>query len=852
MMIPNPKNNKHAPLQSNQTLPPAFRRSLMSLAVGCSLAAPAPVLFAQSSGGLLEEVMVTAQRRSESVQDVPYAISAYSSDRLENRGVVNMVDIARMAAGVQVLDQGPGSRFGANNFVIRGLNTTSTESGALYTGRTVAPVSTYFGETPVFFPMKVTDIQRVEVLRGPQGTLYGSGSLGGSIRFIPNEPDPSALAGELSIQSSLTKDADDPGYGVDGMLNVPLSDRAALRVVAGFEQSAGFIDAKGLTQFDSSGDPVPANPSNPSSGFVLQPTQEDVNEAQLWYARATLLWELNEDWSAKISLHHEDQEIDAAQVHNGGWSGGRFDVSDVNVPGVPWANPNGCPGGCWGPEGATNYPSAGRNEHTWVGLEPSENDLDLFALDIQGNIGFATVTSATSYYETQWRGDVFTNYNGFTPEVRPIAYDYGYFPRFTIPTEGTADQEGFTQELRLTSTSDGQVDYVVGAFYQKIEMSQTNDGFYPGLREWFSNVLSYDFPNAEFGDQYWSFKSESESENIAVFGEVTWRVSDRWQMKVGARQFWTEFEHNVAQSLYLCGDICSSTGDPTGFDSNGSDTDDSDNLFRFNTSYNINDDTMAYFNYAQGFRRGGANGNLTVGPFASLPQYQEFESDTATNWEVGLKGTLGGMANYSIAAFLIEWDDPQIDTAAPTGAAYTVNLEEAESVGIELELQGAVGERFTYMLGYAYTDATNSKDIVLLDYVPFGIFDNTLGETLRLEDGARLPGVSEHQVSLEANYFYPMESGELRFNVNGSYRSDAVALDIGFNGLPVEYDGFTIVNATVAFHSNGAWAATLWGSNLSDEEGVTGGAPNYVYGAQGTSLFVTRPRTFGLRLEYSF
>ena len=844
------KYNKKVPATSRHTSASVFRRSPMSLAVGCVLAGLTPGSLAQSNESLLEEVLVTAQRRTESVQDVPYAISAYTSDALRQRGVVNMVDIARMAAGVQLVDQGPGSRFGANNFVIRGLNTTSYESGALYTGRTVAPVSTYFGETPVFFPIKMTDIQRVEVLRGPQGTLYGSGSLGGSIRFIPNEPDPDAFAGEFNVESSWTNDAGDPGYGGNGVVNIPLSDQAALRIVAGYEESAGFIDAKGLAQFGANGEPVPSNPANPSSGFALLPTKKDVNDAELWYLRASLLFEFNDDWNAKLSYHHEDQEIDAAQVHNGGWSGGRFDVSDVDVPGVPWPNPAGCPGGCWGPEAATIYPSVGDNEHTQVGLDPSDNDLDLFTLDIQGNIGFASVSSSTSYYETEWSGEVYSNYNGFTPEQTSIAYFYGYFPRYTIINGGTVDQEGFSQELRLSSTSGGRFDYIVGAFYQNIEAAQNTSGFYPGTRQWFSDVLAFDLPNGQFGDQYWDFASKSEAEDVAVYGELTWHATKRWQFKVGARQFWTEFESDLSEALYTCGAACSATGDPTGRNINSLGSSDSDQLFRFNTSFDITDDTLVYFNLAQGFRRGGANGIWQVGPFASLPRYNTFEADTATNWEAGVKGSLGGRTNYSLAAFFIQWDDPQVDTAAPSGAAYTVNLEEAESVGVELELQGVLGDRFTYMLGYAYTDATNSKDVVLHDYVSFGFFTNTTIESFNMEDGDRLPGSSEHQLSLEANYTYPLESGKyLRFNANGSYRSDTVALDVGFNSLPVEYDGFAIVNAAVALHSD-TWTATLWGSNLSDEEGVTGGAPDHIYGSQGTALYVTRPRTFGLRLDY--
>ena len=210
--------NSHIEL-SNDNLISAKKWKMrpLALAVLCASGAAATNGYAQdeASGsykGTLEEIIVTATRRNESTQDIPYNISAVTSDTLENSGVAGLGDIARIVPGISFVDQGPVSRGQKKNLVLRGINSSAATNNRGNGDESVATVSTYLGETPVFFSLTTKDLERVEVLRGPQGTVYGSGAVGGTIRFIPKKPDlENGFSVVIDGQGSVTED------GVEGV-----------------------------------------------------------------------------------------------------------------------------------------------------------------------------------------------------------------------------------------------------------------------------------------------------------------------------------------------------------------------------------------------------------------------------------------------------------------------------------------------------------------------------------------------------------------------------------------------------------------------------------------------------------
>jgi len=171
----------------------------------------------------LQEIIVTATRRSASAQDIPASITAITGKTLEQAGIVDTVDLARSLAGINVTDKGPFGGVNGSTLIIRGLNSDSTSGEFIQSSPIVQPVATYVDDTPLFFNLRLQDIDRVEILRGPQGTLYGSGSLGGTIRFVQNAPDPQAFDAKVEAGLSDTAHTHALNYDVNGMLNLPLS-----------------------------------------------------------------------------------------------------------------------------------------------------------------------------------------------------------------------------------------------------------------------------------------------------------------------------------------------------------------------------------------------------------------------------------------------------------------------------------------------------------------------------------------------------------------------------------------------------------------------------------------------------
>src|ERR1700734_4197132 len=217
---------------------------------------------APATTGMLEEVIVTATRRAVSAQDLPISITAVTGATLDQAGVEDVAELAHSMAGVNVTDKGPFSGINGSGLIIRGLNSEQTSGQLGLATPVVPPVATYVDDTPLFFNLRLQDLDRVEVLRGPQGTLYGSGSLGGTIRYVQNAPDPSGFDAKIELGLSDTEHTSEPNGDIYGMLNLPINDTLAVRVNAAWNYDAGFINQPNLYRLDTSGAPIPAQPGN--------------------------------------------------------------------------------------------------------------------------------------------------------------------------------------------------------------------------------------------------------------------------------------------------------------------------------------------------------------------------------------------------------------------------------------------------------------------------------------------------------------------------------------------------------------------------------------------------------------
>jgi iron complex outermembrane recepter protein len=846
---------------------------------------PTPV-FAQ-----LEEVMVTAQRRSESIQDIPYNISAFSSDQLESSRAFDIGDVSRLVPGLAYKDQGGSFRSSRNTFTLRGLNAndarlifgTDVSSGA---------VSMYFGETPLFFPLTMKDIERVEVLRGPQGTLYGSGSLGGTIRFIPKEASLDGFAIEVNGHVDSMSESDDLSYGTDFMVNIPLIENSlALRVVASWEDKAGFIDAVGLVRTDASGQPIASVPGDPTSGYILAP-EEDTNESEAKMARISLNWAPTDEFGAKFTYLNQTTEVDDFSGANPSNEGGLFDASLGRYPGAKFENPNGCQGGvafqayfpikntpCAGPGGATLYansgttlPDVGDYEHSSFKKSPGESKVDLYSLELKFELPFATLTSATSYSEVSF--DNSPDFTGFdlpnrSPTGTSVGTFSGFYPRMLGLTTSSDETDRLNQEFRLSSVGDNNIDWVVGAYYEDRESRGSALTIQPGLSEYdltvnVDNGLNF-FGPFPLGQNHFTLPDTTfvedrtfEFEDIAVFGEVTWHVNEQWQITGGARAFWQEFTHEFEQLVPFCGTFCSTPTDPN-FTLGGTTLepitrDFEDQIFKINTSYDINDETMAYFTWAEGFRHGGTNALATSGRNASLDTFLEFEPDDVTNWEVGIKGNLGDSTAYSLAFFLVEWNNYQFEFFNTAGFKTVLNGDEAQTQGIELELNGVIGEGLSYNIGYSYIDAEATKDFIAQDYSSGE--GSPIVDIVAIESGDPLPNVPDHTLTAAIDYDYELSnSWTLGFHIDGRYASDTQSgfnENINFGRDFFKIDSYTVFNAALNLDSNERWRASLFVRNIGNEQNLSAGNTAPSAGGAHAYFFSMAPRTVGLSFSYRY
>jgi iron complex outermembrane receptor protein len=228
-----------ASIASPPQIPPQYARgrrphSLLASAIAVALGTAPQVYAATEPGDTLDEVVVTANRREQNVLDVPYNISAVSGPALSNAGVSNLSDISRLLPGVTIPDLGPRANSSNSLIIIRGLNVNDPVNSAYLPWGSVPTVSTYVDDVPLFVNLQLADIQRIEVLRGPQGTLYGSGAVGGTIKILHNAPNLKTFSAEVSTEVSKTDHADARSYGAHGMLNIPISDNIAFRLSAGY------------------------------------------------------------------------------------------------------------------------------------------------------------------------------------------------------------------------------------------------------------------------------------------------------------------------------------------------------------------------------------------------------------------------------------------------------------------------------------------------------------------------------------------------------------------------------------------------------------------------------------------
>ncbi|MBS0420007.1 MAG: TonB-dependent receptor [Proteobacteria bacterium] len=854
--------------KTTATVQAILRRSaplwMLSAVAAEAQVSPSP----EESAPAPQEIVVTAQRRTQSVQDVPYNISAVGQGAIQEAGATSINDLTRLVPGLTTVDEGAGARGQTNNLTLRGLRTNSPGGGQATTetpGQTVNSVSTYWGETPIFFPMPLYDIDHVEVLRGPQGTLYGSGAEAGTIRFIPVRPQFDRVSGEAQVEGSAIEKAsqfNNWNREARAILNVPLSDTLAVRMVAGVEHDGGFITNNNLVVREGNGQfavPIPSIPGDLTSGPVIGPSRSNTNTASQWFARAALRWAPNDKIDIQAEYLHQYIYAANTQYSSPGYAGGRLDLTAPNAAAPPGAdNPAQWPNAAFNMNPGDRYTSAAFIE------SPYKDNTNLFDLVATADVGFATVTSATSYYSdnsvgvSDWTGLIdnpaTVNYNLFFP--------YNGYPRIVTPAYVPAENRAFVQELRLVSKAGSFFDYVVGGYYNRQPAKAGWLQLMPGIAA-YNAAIGMPNPSAD-GDIIWDYNRNTLFQDRALFGELTAHLTSAWQITGGVRYFSQSFKTDTLSRLPFCGAVCASDQeDPQGVTSTHGTQSIHRHVWKWNTSYDLNRDTKVYLTYSEGFRRGGANAVPIAGTYASLPAYLTFEPDLAKNYELGIKGALFDRAlSYTVDVYRVNLNNFQFDGVNLSGLPLTYNGSTARSQGAEVDLQAQLGRRTRVSLGYAYTDATVQKTFQLNDYPSYATIPSLGGDGQTaplfggpIAAGTRLPGVPKSSFTASVEHTVPVPvlgNSSLTLHADGAYRTAESANIVPTSVYNWEIPSSFVGNARATLDTGGSFAYSVFVENFTDAIGYSGGTNVQAYPYYGRFRFVTRPRTWGASVTFKF
>ncbi len=768
------------------------------------MAMPATAAMAQSE---LDELVVTARKRDEALIDVPFSVNALSEAKMRERGATNIEELSRNIAGFTVQNLGPGQ----SQVAIRGISAGQIvrdqpgvkEQVGVYLDESVISLSLFTPDIDLF------DLNRVEVLRGPQGTLYGSGSLSGTVRYITNQPSTDAFEGTVEgTVSSVSKG--EFGWDLKGMINAPLSENAALRVAAYYSNFAGFIDA-------------------------VQPggtVNEDVNGGTRQGVRASLMFKPSENLTITPRILYQTIDV-------GGFN--RVDV--FNILGNQYTT-------------TRSQARLGDLQQFTQLKEKFKDDLLLGDLTIQYEMGDLALTSISSYTDrevlvlrdaTALTGSITGGSIGLASNVYTL----------NAPLADTTDIKSFTQELRLGSNGDGAFQWVIGAFYSDVDRDYAQVLDVRGF-ETLTGIPTAG-ARAPRDALYYSTVPYTQTQ-YAVFGEATLEVNERLDVTAGLR--YASYEED--RVLTFDGIFADTTIGVKG------NTEAEDFAPRVIVAYKATDNVTLNAQASKGFRLGGINDPLnrplcSAADFATFNALStpSFDNETVWNYEAGLKARLAeGRGSLTLAAFYADIENLQatID-AGSCSSRIIVNVPKAKSSGVEAEFSMRLSENFDVSASASWNSAELTSSVR----------DATGAPIQGLRDGNRLPTVPEFQAAFSVNYTREMENGLTAYsNLTWQYVGDRFtqisdqendprtvslftnigATSVSTLSFPLELPAYDVANLRLGVR-NETWDAAVFVNNLTDERAKL--SIDRERGLRARYGYQTnQPRTIGVTVRRSF
>lgn len=616
----------------------------------------------------LQEIVVTATRRELNLQNVPQSITAFSTEDIQKQAFQNIEDVIGALPSVNLVNAMPGR----NSVIMRGVSTGSAEY------RTDSQVAVYLDDQPLTsisqqVDIQVIDIARIESLPGPQGTLFGSSSQSGTLRYITNKPDATKSSAQLDVEAGKTKGGEG-SYDVSGHFNIPIAESLAVRIVGFASHEGGYVDnVLGRTLM-----------GDRDNADVVE---KDWNDYDTYGGRVAARWQINPRWETTLSFILQNSRAD------GSWDSDPY-LGDYKL---------------------VRFFDEFRND-----------DWQQESVNIKGDLGFAELSITGSYFDRdiaytwdnmtydQWRS--FGNPGGF--------YDTGTSFGTYFNNQG---QQRSAYEVRLTSQGESRFQWMAGAFYEDV-----HDGWDAGTRiedldstpMW---ALAQGYACAApprfnvpcplpVTDIFYNNIFDKTIRQNAVFGEMTYSLTDRWSVTGGAR--WFKYDRDELDIYETPKGLPNYAGNaPVGRQQRTGTS--SDMVYKFGTEFHFDPDRMVYLLYSEGFRLGGNNGSRAVST-GTLPL--EYRPDTLKNYEAGLKSEwLENRLQLNVSLFLMRWSDIQLNesSGSPWWVRGTFNGGSAEQKGVEINgiwkaTQNLSFEASMFLADPKFTESTTFPDGAVL------------------------------------------------------------------------------------------------------------------------------------------
>jgi len=767
----------------------------------------------------LEEIIVTAAKKEQSLQDIAGSVQAISESDLKKNQAMRMEDYAKLIPSMAYMSYSPGT----GKIYMRGI---ADDNGTFIAEESVAM---YIDEQPVtqagiLVDVRMVDVNRVEALAGPQGTLYGSSAQSGTIRVITNKPDPSGFAAnvDMTMKVSGVTPRNSDSYDISAMVNVPVSDNFAIRVVGFTAEEGGFID----------------NIEGYSARFGL-----------------------NKNTDYDPSVVGEDRNDFKSE---GGRIFGRWDIDGGYVQAGVSAQNNSA--------GSLNSydPTLGDLVKIAFHDEVRDDEWTQLSLTVEKDLGWAKLISATSYFDrdifyvgerttyAMYFGTFCYYYNGYPSTSRycfqpvGVAYWYNDVPGFNTLTQWNSST---TQEFRLSNQTD-TMDWVVGLFYQERDEGwdfETQTVDYRNSQGYLNqmNYVTYYLPDrlpVTPTDIWWASYDRTEWETMAVFGEVNYRFDENWELTLGGRYFDREADkiywvENPKGALSADGYLPKNKRDNPSS---------SDFVPKVSVKYNLSENSLVYALFTEGYRPGGVNRGRSEAPI--YPDV--YDADYLDNYEFGFKSTLlDGRFRLNLTYFSMDWENYQIELVDPS------NLPCGSENAYPAPQCGQPWQKVVANLGDAESDGLQMEVLALInDSTEFGFNSQWVSaETVSpLADGSapagsRLPQVPEFKANMWIEKSIPisfMGANEAFFRGSVAYTGDSVSTvqpDYQF-----AQESYTLVDAKFGIIGDD-WEMDLFVTNITDERAdIAVNDWNFDWYFGRGNKITNRPREIGIRFTKSW